>query len=249
MTQWSNEHIIAYLDGTLDLVRGRALHRDRQMDPELDAYIRSMEVEMTRIAQDAEQMLADPPAFTFKKPDTGGGFMRPMAIAASIATVFAGGFVSAWLLRGDGGPPTKWVEAVAEYQMLYSGDTLTLLEKTEDQRAREVAAIGRKLDIILAHSDLQVEGLTLQRSQYLTFKGQPLVQFAYLDANKNPVAFCIIKRKAKKDQPPTSRKVHGQPAIIWSKGNYGYVVIGKSPPATVKEAAEKLKARLEKIGT
>ena len=216
MTQWSDEHIIAYLDGKLDMEQGKALHHDRQHNRELDAYIRSMEIDTDELSAVRDEMLPDTPQFAFQNTDNkasdetsdetsdkagkkeaiGMPDRRQMAMAASVLAVFGLGFLTSRFLPADNLPPANWVQAVAEYQMLYSGETLALLEKNADQQGREVAEIGRKLDLILARSDLNIDGLTFKRGQLLNYKNKPLVQFAYLDGSDTPIAFCIIDRKS-----------------------------------------------------
>ncbi len=248
MTQWSDEQIIAYLDGKLDMEQGRALHRDRQHDPELDNYITSMEIDTTELTVAGDELLQGAPDFAFEKSPDRMPVWRQTAMAASILAVFGLGFLTSWLLPSDSSPPTNWLQAVAEYQMLYSGETLVLLEKNADQRGREVAQIGRKLDIILARSDLNVDGLTYKRGQLLNYENKPLVQFAYLDEDNIPVAFCIIKRGVKPDQKLADKAMlAGQNAVTWSKGQFGFVVIGKKDPATLNKYAKQLKARMASL--
>jgi anti-sigma factor RsiW len=248
MTRWSDEHIIAYLDGKLDMEQGQALHRARQHDPELDAYIISMELDTRELAQAVDDLPAPAPEFDFEKKKTAMAMWKQSAIAASFVGVFALGFVASRFVPTDNPPPSNWLQAVAEYQMLYSGKTLLLLEKTDDQRSREVAEIGRKLDLILARSDIDVKGLQFKRGQLLNFKNKPLVQFAYLDSDGTPIAFCIIKRGEKPDAPIATKKLlAGQNAAVWSKGKYGFVVIGKKDQKTITEIAEKLKTKMLQI--
>ncbi len=251
-THWSDEQIIAYLDGKLDMEQGKALHRDRQLDAELDAYITSMEIDTAALASTANDLPQDAPQFDFEKTiqqvDQKKPIWRQAALAASILAIFGAGFLTASLLPRDNPPPSGWVQAVAEYQMLYSGETLKLIQKTDDESAREVAEIGRKLDIILAKSDLQIEGLKLRRGQLLNYKNKPLVQFAYLDKDGTPIAFCIIKRSKDSDQPLTAKSLlAGQNAVVWGKGKFGFVVIGKAKPSVISAYAEKLKARMTSL--
>ncbi len=256
MTQWSDEHIIAYLDGKLDMEQGKALHRDRQHNRELDAYIRSMEIDTDELSAVRDEMLPDTPQFAFQKTDNKASKKesvampdrRQVAMAASVLAVFGLGFLTSRFLPADNPPPSNWVQAVAEYQMLYSGETLALLEKNPDQQGREVAEIGRKLDLILVRSDLNVEGLTFKRGQLLNYKNKPLVQFAYLDDNGTPIAFCIIRRDDRPEQGLQSKAMlAGQNAVTWSTGQYGFVVIGKADPTTIEKYAKQLKARMASI--
>ncbi len=246
--RWSDEHIIAYLDGKLDMEQGQALHQDRQHDRELDAYIRSMEIDTSELSVARDDLLPDAPQFDFEKKTSGMPVWRQTAMAASVLAVFGLGFLTSRFLPAENQPPANWLQAVAEYQMLYSGETLVLLEKNPDQLGREVAEIGRKMDLILARSDLNVEGLTFKRGQLLNYKNKPLVQFAYLDGSNTPIAFCIIKRGTKPEQDLTNKAMlAGQNAVTWSKGQYGFVVIGKTDPATLEKYAKQLKARMASI--
>ncbi len=245
---WSDEQIIAYLDGRLDMEQGQALHRDRQFDPELDAYITSMEIDTAELAGARDEMLPDAPQFDFENKTTSLPTWRQTAMAASVLAVFGLGFLTSKFLPTENPPPSNWLQAVAEYQMLYSGETLALLEKSPDQQGREVAQIGRKMDLILARSDLTVKGLTFKRGQLLNYKDKPLVQFAYLDGSDTPIAFCIIKRGQRPDEDLANKAMlAGLNAVTWSKGEYGFVVIGKADPAILEEYARQLKAKMASI--
>ena len=248
MTRWTEQQIIAYLDGKLDMEEGRALHRDRQTDYELDAFIRSMDIDTAELAAALNEPATDAPQFDFEKPAAKMPMWKQSAIAASIALVFALGFLTSRFLPSANPPPGNWLQAVAEYQMLYSGQTLVLLEKTEDQRNREVANVARKLDISLKPENLKIDGLTYKRSQMLNYKNMPLVQFAWLDDNGNPIALCIIKRGKDKNEPISDKKfVAGQNGSVWYSGKYGYVVIGKADKGKIRDIANKLKARLTSL--
>lgn len=248
MTHWSDEHIIAYLDGKLDMETGQALHRDRQHDPELDSYIRSMEIDTAELTNAGGDDLSGAPAFSFEQKPVGFSGWRQAAMAASVVAVFGLGFLTSKFLPADNPPPQTWLQAVAEYQMLYTADTLNLQEKTADQLGREVAEIGRKMQIILARSDLNVDGLQYKRGQLLSFKNKPLVQFAFIDDNNTPIAFCIIKRGEKPEQELTNKTLlAGLNAVTWSKGQYGFVVIGKSDPAKINQYAMQLQKRMASL--
>lgn len=267
MKRWSDEQIVAYLDGKLDMAEGQALHRDRQQDAALDAYVRSMEIDVHELASAADEMLHNapelPPLPSAHRAESnlsavpgfaGSGKWRTAAIAASLIAVFVAGFLTSNLLSPGDKPPQNWVQAVAEYQMLYTGQTLLLIKKSPDEAAREVADIGRKMGLILARSDVDLDGLELKRSQLLKFKNKPLVQFAYLDKSGVPISFCIIKKAGKTDKvgskpsPIKGRKMlAGQNAAVWSMGNYGFVVIGKKDTASINKIAEQLKTRMMEI--
>ena len=249
MNQWSKEQIIAYLDGNLDMAQGQALHRDRRFDDDLDAYITSLEFGTQQLSDQKHEMaLADAPQFAFEKAKIKTPVWKKSVIAASVLAVFGAGFLTSKFLPQANPPPTSWVQAVAEYQMLYSGETLKLLKKSDDQAAQEVAEIGRKLDIILTHGDLKLDGLKLRRSQLLNFQNKQLAQFAFLDANDTPIAFCIIKRANKPDQAIKARRlIAGQNAAVWAVGKFGFVVIGKVAPDIINQYAEKLKTKMASL--
>jgi len=252
MTYWTDDHIIAYLDGELDLRQGQALHRDRQRDKELDDYIRSMEIDTAKLAEVNDEFPPRVPEFAFEKNANQTPRWKQAAMAAGVLAVFGIGFLTSRFLPADNPPPTSWLQAAAEYQMLYSGETLDLLEKSDDQRSLEVAKIGRKLDIILARSDIDVEGLSYKRAQLLTFKNQPLVQFSYLDDKNTPIAFCIFRHRKGQGKKPDKELanvnlVAGQKAVTWSKGEFRFVVIGKVQVDDLNRYARHLQKRMSNL--
>ena len=70
-------------------------------------------------------------------------------------------------------------------------------------------------------------GLDLKRAQVLSFKGKPLVQVVFADAQGNPVAFCVIRQGAGAPVKDVNLAVlSGLATATWANDGYGYMLLG-----------------------
>ncbi len=124
-------------------------------------------------------------------------------------------------------PVAPWIQAVADYQQLYSRETLTSV--TEDpQLTREIVENLHSADALAIQiPDLRSAGLAFKRVQRLNFHGQPVVQIVYLpEQGGGPVALCVT-RDREPDASPQARQVGEMQTVAWRRGNLGYVLLGR----------------------
>ncbi|WP_319544575.1 hypothetical protein [Ruegeria conchae] len=70
-------------------------------------------------------------------------------------------------------------------------------------------------------------GLDLKRTQVLSFKGKPLVQVVFADAQGNPFAFCVIRQGPNAPSKAVNLAVlSGLSTATWAKDGYGYMLLG-----------------------
>jgi anti-sigma factor RsiW len=154
-----------------------------------------------------------------------------MAAAFAAGTLFC---LVALELRPNAGPllsgaapVAPWIQAVADYQQLYSRETLASV--TEDpQLTREIVGNLRRADALAIQiPDLRSAGLAFKRVQRLNFHGQPVVQIVYLpEQGGGPVALCVT-RDREPDASPRAQQVGEMQTVAWRRGNLGYVLLGK----------------------
>jgi anti-sigma factor RsiW len=166
---------------------------------------------------------------------------RWAAIAASlVAGVLLGYAVGASdLVRAS----KDWHVAVADYQALYTRATLAAIAEDRARQQPEVADVAEKLGLPVALEALQIPGLEFKRAQLLAFDGRPIAQFAYLDTQGNPVAFCVTVA-GKGDRAMKPETFGALRAVSWSKNGFGFIVIGAIEPQILQGAAELLAKRI-----
>ncbi|GAB4231580.1 MAG: hypothetical protein Kow0032_13910 [Methyloligellaceae bacterium] len=178
--------------------------------------------------------------------------LQRFALAASLLlAVFAAGALAGvqmapFLSGEDGGkaPVQKgWLYIVAEYQQLFSPETLSLGAGEKERLPQAVAAAGRYLGKGLTLESVTVEGLDLRRALLYRYKERPLVQLAYLHDGRIPVSLCIIAgRRAARE--PRSVQLEGFNIVHWDSAEHGFMVIGKMPRAALEEIARALRRKL-----
>ena len=108
--------------------------------------------------------------------------------------------------------------------------------RQQDELNRVSAAIGKTIDV----SALNVSPeLDYKRAQILGFKGQALVQLAFLTSTGHPVALCIIRSDREAPGKIVSETMEGMSSAYWSQGGYEYLLIGGKDQSMVSRLAEK----------
>ena len=133
-----------------------------------------------------------------------------------------------------------WRQAVADYQMLFTTESLTPDQGGGDALALASERVGLPLD----PATRAASGLQFRRAQLLAFKDKPLVQLAYLGDDGVPVAFCIIA--SNKPEAETQYEVRNGLGIVhWIIGGYGLMVIGDLPEDRLSRIASELRKSID----
>jgi anti-sigma factor RsiW len=120
---------------------------------------------------------------------------------------------------------SPWVQAAANYQQLYSRETVDQLPPDDAGSAQTVADIRKQDGLALRVPDLHAEGLTFKRVQRLRFHGKPLVQIVYLPEKGAPISLCVVK-DPKPDQALSQQNVDTMDVVTWRQGELSYALIG-----------------------
>ncbi len=243
----SDEELVGYLDGELAAERAETLRKALETDPGLRRRLDTLKLDTKAVRAAFDDLLAQAPAGNFKAAaamPSSAHSRRSALIAASLLGAVALGFVA-----GRFAPTTEaedWRMAVAEYQLLYRSETLSHLVREPGELERERARVVGKLGLdITAATLMNLEGLRYRRAQLLGFEDAPLVQFAYLDDDQQPLAFCVVPTKAA-DRPVESQSLKGLAAASWVAGGYAFLVIGDIAPDHVRRTAETLAGAIAK---
>jgi anti-sigma factor RsiW len=120
---------------------------------------------------------------------------------------------------------SPWVQAAANYQQLYSRETVDQLPPDDAGSAQTVAAIRKQDGLALRVPDLHAAGLEFKRVQRLRFHGKPLVQIVYLPEKGAPISLCVVK-DPKPDQAISQQNVDSMNVVTWRQGELSYALIG-----------------------
>ncbi|SAL72652.1 transmembrane anti-sigma factor [Caballeronia udeis] len=127
-------------------------------------------------------------------------------------------------LAGTGVSP--WVTAAANYQQLYSRETLANVDASTDSSIETVKEIRQDDGLALRIPDLSAAGLTFKRVQRLRFNNKPLAQIVYLPEKGPPIALCVMK-DVKPDAAVADQRVASMTVVTWRRANLGYALIGQ----------------------
>lgn len=129
-----------------------------------------------------------------------------------------------------------WRQAVADYQVLFTTDSLT----PDQGGGAALALASEQVGLALDPATRAAAGLEFRRAQVLAFNGKPLVQLAYLGDDGIPVAFCIIA--SNKPEADVQYEVRNGLGIVhWIIGGYGLMVIGDLPEDRLNNIARDLR--------
>lgn len=247
------ETLTAYLDGELDEQQAREVHERSLADAQLASALADLQIDRDRMAQDylalearapvgdlrSALAIGDKPAVDIK---TDGG-NRKLLVAAACAACLAVG-----VLVGSGSgkwadADKSWREAVAEYQVLYSAETLKWNAIAPSEVDTTLKRLSDRIGVKLSREVLKLPIADFRRGQMLTFGSRPLVQLAYLHDGVAPVAFCITPDGAP-DAGLASETREGLPIVHWAKNGTSYMVIGDIPNEQLLGMAQTLRDRL-----
>jgi len=155
----------------------------------------------------------------------------PRLTAAFAAGVL--GCVVALRLLSSGVPtflPTAqvepWIQAVADYQQLYSRATVTPVTEDAQASARVISDLWTSDGMKVVVPDLRDSGLSFKRVQRLSFHDTPIVQMVYLPEQGEPIALCVT-RDTRPDEKPHAQQIGKLSSIAWRHGDLGFVLLGK----------------------
>lgn len=176
---------------------------------------------------------------------------RP-AMAACVAITLLVGFAAGYgtnevqKTQVAGVPTTEaeaWRQAVADYQALYSRETLSIASKDPAVHQAGLQRVSKLLGLPLPAAVSEVGGLDYKRAQILKFGEQPLAQLTYLYKDEVPIAFCIV-RLDEADRAASNEERSGLNIVHWAKGGYSLMLVGELPLEALNDFARELEGRM-----
>ena len=251
MTPLDDTTLLAYVDGQLAPEDVRRVEAALESDASARAMVEQLRQTPGRLRDVFDRTLDQPlpPALAadiLRHPVGRRAIVRirvhnAVAVAALLFGLGLG--IGAWL---DTAPRSAiaaepWVEAVAEYQALYSRATVNQADANgvdpHHTAARLAAGFGHSVDV----PDLRAHGLAFQRGQLLEFAGQPLVQLVYLPTQGKPIAYCLLRTRAT-DLAPTTGSAKGMHYVHWRANGMAHLLIGDTTAAEIEKLAAAARA-------
>ncbi|WP_186012129.1 anti-sigma factor family protein [Burkholderia gladioli] len=176
---------------------------------------------------------------------------RPMLwlAAAFVAGAFCAGLVQQFAAGGfgggsgpslaAGGAKKPWISVAADYQQLYTRDTVANLTPDPAVSAKIVGEIRSDDGIRLRVPDLSMAGMRFKAVDRLRYDGKPLVQIVYLPEHGVPVALCVMK-DARPDQGIAKHEMHGMTVVAWRQNELSYALIGKPDSGDLEAIARQI---------
>lgn len=235
---FSDEELVAYLDGEADFAPVAAIDQALGQDHALQKRLAALQIDPDAIEAAFADLgpstqvvpLAAPVAVNATTPPRNVAWLFG-SIAASVAALVVGISIgSARVPALDG-----WDEYVAAYQALYATSTLAHVTATDSQKQAELdrvtASIGKS--IALENLDMFPEA-EFTRSQILSFQGQALIQLAFLTSTGDPLALCIIRNDGVPDSAPALAQMEGLSTARWAQNGYDFILIGGNDDALIR---------------
>jgi anti-sigma factor RsiW len=132
-----------------------------------------------------------------------------------------------------------WIQAVADYQQLYSRATVTHVTEDSQLTARVISDLWTADGMRVVVPDLRAAGLSFKRVQRLSFREQPVVQMVYLPEQGEPVALCVT-RDGRPDEKPHAQQIGELITVAWRQGELGYVLLGKAPAQALMDLGSRI---------
>ena len=199
---------------------------DRQALPPVPAALAERIAELTRVSSHARAV-----------PDSGRIAWPRLAAAFLVGVVCCGAGVKLWSVRGGDRlalasattAADPWIQAVADYQQLYSRKTLQDVTEDRALSAKIVGDLNRDDGMALRIPDLRSAGLTYKRVQRLNFHGRAVAQIVYLPEHGDPIALCVTREAVPDAGPSAPRDVGAMRSVAWHHDNLAYVLLGNDP--------------------
>lgn len=246
---FTNEELVAYLDGEQEFAPIHEIEQALKSDPALQARIDALSVDKQKISSAFDGLLDQDntpnlpsEAYSFE-PDAGGSSGSWRQIAAVAVIALALGALGGNFLTDN--RDMSWQSHVATYQALYGNVTLAHIDQSEDAAVKELTRVSKAIGKELKLTDLNsYDEFTYKRSQVLVFEGRPLAQMTFLSENGSPIALCLIRSDENQSSHMNVGEMEGMKSAIWSKDGFDFLMIGTDDPELIERAAKYFSARI-----
>lgn len=255
---WSDEAIVAWLDGEMREDERHAFEQQLNNDAALAARVEPLMQSNQPWQQAFAPLLEEAPVNRMQAklnillhqpvnvPPQAKGVSRRSLIAASLSFlavgVLAGRFIRPGEQKLSGEPEIR--DLIAQYMSLYSAETLADINVTPQALQNGLNRMQQDIGLRLQQAEVEIPEAELKSVRMLRYDSTSIAQMAYLHASYGPMALCISRSKAA-DSPALKHEVRRGLNLVWwrSKG-YEYVLIGRNPQQDLQQSGELLQRQL-----
>lgn len=257
--RFGDAELIAYLDGRLDESRRQAIEEALKDNSALQFRLRELDINTLQIRDAFDSVLVNAPKTDL--PPAAPAMTRQAvhvdpvdpvrvskpgkwrwAIAACLMVAVAAGWFARGAIEGVDETTPPWQVAVADYQRLYTMETLGTAQPDPLQVAQQLDRVSQNSGLTVTTEMVDIPGLTFRRAQTLGIDGQPLIQMAFATAQGAPVALCFTRDKATADTI-ASNTIAGLNSSSWGNGEFGFIIIGDVPQKLLDTSARLMAPR------
>lgn len=255
---WSDEAIVAWLDGEMNEAERSAFDQQLNEDAGLAARVerlmqsnRPWEQAFAPLLQDAPlekmqdklQILLHQPVKVKPQPE---GVSRRSLIAASLSFlalgVLAGRFIHTEEKELSG--ETEIRDLIAQYMSLYSAETLADINVTPQALQQGLNRMQQDIGLTLAQDEIQLPEAELKSVRMLRYDSTSIAQIAWLHASYGPMALCISRAKTAGSGGLKHEVRRGLNLVWWHEKGFEYVLIGRNPQQDLQNSGELLQQQI-----
>jgi anti-sigma factor RsiW len=251
----SDEQLTAYLDGEADPETSEKIAVLMSRDPALAERLEGLKIPLPAIRKAFDQAMDAAPSAEIEAlfereaaapagQPAGSWWKKGLQLAAAASVLAFAIGLTAGRLTQPVDSSEDWRVAVAEYQALYSKETLAAIEPAPVTAEASIQSVAAKVGAPIVRETLEsLDQLAFKRAQILRWGSAPLAQFAFLSAEGEPFALCVTPTK-EADQPIVDEELKGLATSSWIRDGVAYMVIGGSDPTFASFIAEQVRAKL-----
>ena len=229
---FSDEELVAYLDGEQDFAPADAIDRALPGDAALRARLDALTLDRTALQEAFADVAPDQVMVPLAQDRRPHGGVYAGLCAAAVVAALAVGFV---IGSARNAPLNGWADYVAAYQALYSNSTLSHIQAAPAEQQAELDRVAASIGKTMSVDELSMfPGVQYTRSQILSFEGRALIQLAFLTSTGEPLALCIIRSDAAGSSTAAEiGTMEGLSTALWSQDGYDYLLIGGQDEALI----------------
>lgn len=248
--KFTDEDLMAYVDGVLDSAKRSRIEHAIDQDRSLAERIAALEAsnlpykaaykqyEHLDVPESLRHQIEEWSSISSVQRRQHSANSGLWAVAASVMLALTIGYLAGNLApwQPDPAPSTatqvtddesNWVRVVAEYQSLYVPQTIAGVNAPLETAYQ----LFDRLDVAVATDmppvpDLSAMGYRFMRAQQLGYRGEPLVQLVYQSGENKLLALCFMRDDAA-DRPAHQGIVSDQATMSWRHNGRRFVIVAQ----------------------
>lgn len=264
MTEFSDELLMAYIDGQLDKPQVSVVSRFLAQDEDVARRVRRLQDTQSKFLDLFGGMVRDGASAGAKRrePRPAGGFrISPADLASAVSGTVAGlllvlgasvGFTTAYYsgmasepsLAAMHMPAANWSQDIAELHGFFNAETLASgrdSQSNPDVVKFQLAKLGSHPAVL---PDFSQHGLRFARAQTLNYQGNKLIQLIYSDKTDPLVAVYVTPGDAEMALSPG--RFGDVKTVSWSERGLRFLIAGEMTQEALRALAAVAQAQLSK---